>query len=335
MNKLVAITLCAIISTVLFSVPTGVFAQSIGANPLSIVINPTYPAPYEPVSLRIDSSSLAVINGTFTVSINGGAAINGIGTNAVTFTTTGPGTTMRVLVTATINDRSYQDTAIIRPAGVALVVEPLATAPVLYPGTPIIPSAGNVRVVAVPSFRTNTGAAIPPSKLSYVWHIGNQTLNTSSGIGRSAVVVPAPLPYRNMDLSVVIQTQDGTQAAKGSVVLTPGTPVVRIYKNDPLMGTLYNHALFGTQTINSAEVSFVAKSYGISISSGLPALVWYLNGNQAQTGNSITVRPQGSGQGSATLSVTATKEATYENATSAITIKFGKSSQNMLGIFGL
>ncbi len=334
MNKLIAATTCTIAILALFYLPVSVAAQSSGSD-FSIVTNPTYPVPYSTFNLSIKSYSFDVSNAVFTVTVNGVRAAQGTGAISVPLKTTGPGIAMYIAVSVTANGKSYKNTLIIHPAEVAVVVEPLTTTPPLYKGMPTIPSSGKIRVVAIPDFRDSNGTPIPPKELSYTWRIGNQTLSTSSGVGRSVVIVPAPEPYRNTNLSVTVQAQKYSEAASGNVTLVSGVPTVRIYKDDPLMGVLYDHALFGNQIVTGAEVSFVAEPYGFSISNGEPTLAWYLNGTKAQTGNLVTLRPKGVGKGVATLSISSTKKSAYESATDAITLKFGKAEGNGLGIFGL
>lgn len=340
MNKLVAITTCAIAVFALFYMPTSVVAQSTTASnaslrTFSIVANPTYPTPYSSFKLSIKSYSFDISNAVFTVTVNGIRTAQGTGAIPVPIKTAGSGAIMNIKVSVIANGKLYKKTLTIRPAGVAVVVEPLTTTPPLYPGMPITPSSGKIRVVAIPNFRSSNGKPISPQKLSYTWRIGNQTLSTSSGIGRSVVIVSAPPPFRNTNLSVTVQAQDYPEAAAGNITLIPSIPTVRIYKDDPLMGVLYDHALFGKQTLVGAEASFVAEPFGFSTSNGLPDLVWYLNDTKAQTGNLVTLRPKGVGKGVATLSVSATKESAYESASDAITLKFGKAARVGLGIFGL
>ncbi len=340
MKKLIAGTTCAISILALFSMPVSVGAQSVVAQNgsgsfFSIVVNPTYPVPYNTFDLSIKSYSFNISNAVFTVTINGVRTASGTGATPVSLKATGPGAVMNIKVSVTARGKIYIKTLIIHPADVAVVVEPLTTTPTLYPGMPTMPSSGKIRVVAIPNFRNSNGVPISPQKLSYTWHIGDQTISTSSGIGRSVVIVSAPEPYRNTKLSVTVQAQNYPEAAEGKITLAPGVPTVRIYKDDPLMGVLYDHALFGNQIITGAEASFVAEPYGFSTTNGLPDLVWYLNDIKAQTGNLVTLRPKGVGKGIATLSIKATKESSYESATDAITLEFGKAARNGLGIFGL
>ena len=57
---------------------------------------------------------------------------------------------------------------------------------------------------------------------------------------------------------------------------------------------------------------------------------WFLNGEEAQTGNSITLRPTGSGQGRASLSFVAS--AGESTAADDISLMFGAEPKNLFGL---
>jgi hypothetical protein len=79
-------------------------------------------------------------------------------------------------------------------------------------------------------------------------------------------------------------------------------------------------------------MTFTAVPYSFSLSKGLPIISWFLNNSAAQTGSDITLRPTGSGQGSASLSVTARQDSTYESGAAAISVLFGEKKSNFFGL---
>ncbi len=319
----------------IFIFPLVTAAQNIPTTPFSIVINPTYPAPNSTASLSITSGSVDVVAGIFDVFVNGKHIATGTGAQSVSFKTGRAGQILQVTVVVTVDRVAHKETIIVDPEDVTLVVEPLTTAPPFYQGAPTIPSSGSVRLVAVPDFRTRSGQAIKAATLSYSWKVGVQTLLSQSGVGKTSAIIPAPLPYRDSVVTVQVQNQSGSFSASRSVTLTPTAPVVLIYKKDPLMGIEYGHALSGNQSISGVETSFVAVPYGFSISDGGPSIAWTLDGSSAQTGDSITLRPQGRGAGSSSLSVSVDNPTTYESAAASIEVLFGSSTDNSFGLFGL
>ena len=111
-------------------------------------------------------------------------------------------------------------------------------------------------------------------------------------------MVDSPLEYRSSSVSVVVQSQDGTLVGGDTLFAGhwPSDPSVRIYENDPLLGILFDHALSDTYAITGAEDNLYAAPFALPTSSGAPLLQWFLNGDAAQTGDSITLRPTGSGK---------------------------------------
>ena len=315
--------------------PLAAFAQTIPLNDFSLTLTPANPAPYENMVLSLGSGSVDLTNATFKVYVNGSLAASGTGSQSVSLTAGAPGSSMTIRVLVFANGKTYKKTLVVHPVSVALVVEPLSTVPPFYRGGALVPAHGSVRVVAVPTFYTSRGAYINPSTLSYTWSVNNDMLPGASGVGQSSVVVPSPLPYREETVSVQVQNGNGSLIAQKSVSLMPQNPFVLIYKDDPLMGVEYSHALSGQESLGGAEASFVAVPYGFSTQNGGPLFSWFLNGEQVQTGNMITVKPQGAGKGIASLSVSASSPETFEIANANLAVQFGTSSAGGFGLFGL
>lgn len=214
---------------------------------------------------------------------------------------------------------------------VALVAEPVASVPSLYPGKAPIPLEGTVRMVGVANFKNANGKAIDPATLSYTWTVDGTIALNSSGTGKNALIVASPLQYRNRSVSLVVQTADGARSAEASFSLAPRSPTVRIYENDPLLGIRYDRALSGNKRIRGSEVSLYAGTFGLPLTSGAPSIEWFLNGTSAQTGHVVTLRPSGEGRGSATLSVVA---ASGENSKTneTLSLSFETEPSNFFGL---
>ncbi len=306
------------------------FAQ--GVPPLSFSVNPTLPAPYGAAVITTTSTVLDLSVSTMVASVNGVKTYEG---NVQPFSVTlgAPGAKTNVSVVVTSGAKKYTQSLSFLAGDVALVVEPRSSAPPLYPGKPLVPSSGSVRVVAVTDFRTAAGVSIAPSSLSYTWTIDDAVFQNSSGLGKDSVVATVPLQYRSRAVSVVVKTADGTQVGGKTVRISGNAPSVRMYENDPLLGTRFERALSGTFSLAGSEVSFFGVPYSFGSEGGPPSMSWLLNGSAAQSGHTLTLRPQGAGQGTASVSFSASKAATSENATAGLIISFGKSSGG--GLFGL
>ncbi len=326
-------TACAM----LFLLPTIVSAQSIdglgNTSSFSVSVLPQYPAPMSPATLSFLSSMIDLTNSSMTVSA-GGKQIYAGSVQPVTVMLGKAGSVTSVEVTVTSAGTHYTQTIVLQPEDVSLVAEPLSSAPVLYPGKPQVPLAGNTRVVALANFADASGRTIDPSTLSYGWTVDGTEIANSSGIGKQSVIVASPVQYRTRTVSVIVQSQTGSLVGLSSLSLDPKDPSVRLYENDPLLGIRFEHALTSSYSIGGTEASLYAAPFSLPLSSGAPILQWFLDGTKAQTGSLITLRPTGSGQGSASLSLTATVNTNSFTAASAnLSVLFGaKPSTNFFGL---
>ena len=319
----------------LLFIPFVASAQSLGeigtSDPFSISVTPQYPAPYSDVRITPMSGALDLTGATIIASVSGKEIYRG---NARFFTVTlgRAGSPTTIKVTATSGGLNYIGTVTVMPQDVALVVEPISYAPPLYAGKPLIPLEGKVRMVAVASLRTPSGAAIDPIKNSYLWTIDGVRMATLSGVGKMTALVDAPLQYRTRSVDVVVTSADLSLVGGATVTLSGYEPSIRIYENDPLLGIRFDRAVAGSYTLTGAEASLYAVPFSFPISNDNPLIEWFLNGALAQTGNSITFRPTGSGQGSASLSLVASSNDATKVFTQ-LSLSFGANSG--FNLFGL
>jgi len=323
---------CGLIAcTALFALPAAAFAQAFPTeDPLTVTVSPQYPQPFSTATLTFTSSSVDLANATLSVKEGASTVYTG-NAGPVGIALGAPGKPVRLSVTATSDGTPYTQTVTIVPQDVALVAEPQSSAPPLYVGKPLVPQGGSTRVVAAANLRTPAGAPLDPRALSYAWTVDDTELSAASGIGKDALVVASPLEYRASTVSVVVSSQDGAEIGGDSLTLMPEDPLVRVYENDPLRGIRFDRALSGTYAIANSESSLYAAAYSFPTDQGGPSVRWFLGGSLAQTGPLVTLRPTGSGTGSATLSVSA-ESADGTSASSGLSLTFGTNSS---GIFGL
>ena len=317
-------------------VPLSALAQSLGGSaagegtPFTVSVRPQYPTPQSQASISFISTSLDLANALLTVSVAGKEIYRGA-VQPVGITLGNAGSVANVKVTISSGGVTHSQTIFIQPQDVILVAEPISSAPPLYPGKPLVPIGGSVRVVAMANLRDARGKTIGPANLSYAWTVDNTQIANSSGIGKAAILVASPLQYRARSVSVAVTSQNGSLVGGASLSLMAQEPTVRLYRNDPLLGIRFDRALSGEYAINTAEASLYAAPFSLSTAGGAPLLQWSLNGSPAQTGNSITLRPGGQGQGSSSLSLVAS--AGNSTATADLSLLFGKEPS--FNVFGL
>jgi hypothetical protein len=298
----------------------------------TVSVSPQYPEPQSQVTLSALSSSIDLSNAILTVSAAGKEIYKGsVRPVAVSVGRTGSVTNIKITITSA--GASYNKTVSVQPQDVSLIPEPVASTHVLYQGKPLIPIEGNVRMVAVANMQSVNGKIIDPMALSYSWTIDDVRIANASGIGKETIIVTSPLEYRSRSVYVVVTSQDGSLVGGASFSFTAQKPSVRIYENDPLLGILFDKEISNSYEINNAESTLFATPFSFSTTSGEPILKWFLNGVAAQTGASITLRPTGSGQGSASLSLVASSDDS-EKVTKNLSLLFGATAGG-IGLFGL
>lgn len=309
-----------------------VFAQfSTEENPVSFLLTPEYPHPYETVIVSPRSSLVDLSASTVTISVNGAVVQKGSGTQGASITVGGPGETTTVAVAVQAPDgKNYTSKTAIRPADVALVIEPATTAHLFYQGLTLTAPEGRVRLIAIPDLRTNVTTVIDPAKLVYTWKLGDRVLLDASGIGRSVLVASAPVRYRDADITLMVTSQDSAIVAQTQTTISPVDPVVRMYSYDPLLGPDYDHAITSAFSLDGAEGTFRAVPYFFAAP---PSVEWSVGGKPQGALRDITVRPTGNGQGSASLEVRAKLAGSLQIANNRIVLRFGEV-KSPLSIFG-
>jgi len=333
MSSRVIVRSLGIIGLVAFGLPLAAYAQLFGGGgPFSIKISPQYPTPYSNALITPVPGTINLAASVMTITVDGKEIYKG-NSKPIAVQLKGAGKAVAVKVTMSTNGKDEVKTFNIIPQDVSLVLEPLSSAPPMYPGKTLIPLEGSVRAVAVANLIGANGVALDPAKLSYSWVVEDTRLNASSGIGKTTLLVASPLQYRARDVSVTVQSADGKVLGGASETLMPQKPTVHLYENDPLLGILFERPISASYAIASAEKALYAATYSFPLSKGEPLVKWFLNGAPAQNGRSITLRPTGSGKGTANLSLVATGGSST-SFNSSLTLKFGTESSGF-GIFGL
>lgn len=304
-------------------------AQLTSTDPITIDLSPNYPAPYQIVTVTPESSSIDLSSSSITFTVNGRVVQQGSGQESASVAMGGPGSATTITITAVNNGNKYTKSVMIRPADVALVLEPTSTTHPFYEGGALVGSEGRVRIVAIPDLRTNSGVQLSASNLVYTWKNGDQILQSSSGIGKSVLSASAPVRYRDTVVSVTVATTDQSIVGQSSVLVSPGDPVIQVYENDPLLGPRYETALTNNVTLTESEATYRAVPYYFTTT---PTLTWQVNGTPSQTGPDITVRPSGNGRGTALVGVSASSGTLGQSASTNFSVTFGQSSS---GLFGL
>lgn len=311
--------------------PLGAHAQIVGVEPIEISITPQHPRPYQTVTVRPSSTVIDLSSSQVVISANGTVVSRGSGATPANVTMGGAGTATTIRVTASVGGQTYTKELRIRPSEVALIVEPQTTSHPFYAGGTGVASEGQLRLIAIADLRSTAGARIDPSTLVYTWRLGDRVLTAQSGIGKSTLTATAPVRYRDTVVTLTAATQDGSVVAQAQTLIAPIDPIVRVYRNDPLLGPWFDASLSGTYVMTGDEQTFRAVPYHFA---GGSQITWLVNSAESGSDNDITLRSTGSGGGTANLIARVKQAATFALAETRLSVRFGEE-RGGLGIFGL
>ena len=207
------LNLFAVLLGAILILPLPALGQSIGSSTggssFTISVRPQYPTPYGQATISLLSDSLDLANAIATISVAGKEIYKG-SVQPVAVTLGKPGSATSVKVTVSSGGTSYSQTIFIQPQDVILIAEPVSSAPPLYPGKPLVPIGGSVRVVAMANLKDASGKTLDPATLSYSWTVDATQIANSSGIGKTAIMVASPLQYRARSVAVAVTSQNGS-----------------------------------------------------------------------------------------------------------------------------
>jgi hypothetical protein len=303
-------------------VPLAASAQSLDSDSLTFSIFPEYPKPYEEVTVTPASNLLNLSASILTLSVNGKVVATTTGTESSVISMGAPGQPTVIVLSAKSGGQVYTKKLLIRPADIALVIEPVSTTHPFYRGSPLVASEGKVRLLALPEFRTEKGLLIPSKDLVYTWKNGDQILKDYSGIGKSILIAVAPPRYRDSIITLTVSTQDNSIVSQSETKITSNNPSLYVYRNDPLLGPLFDTALPKKISLKGSEETFRSVPYFFS---SIPAISWKMNGTLSESGQDITVRSNG-GPGTAILGSVARGLNITDTAENSFVIDFKDSA---------
>lgn len=309
-------------------------AQERGPDPLIISVSPEAPQPGQTTTITLSSTPIKLGQAQITWSVNGSVQKSGPGEQSFTFTM---GSSQSATVIS-VNIVPFGGSAItrtftFRPGSITLVWEANTYVPPFYRGKSLYSPGADVRILAIPQVREPSGALIPSSELTFKWSVDDQGFADRSGLGRDAFYLSGAQLIEDQTVAVDVLRQNGLRAAHAEIVIPRTSPIIRLYKKDPLRGIMYSEAYSGNVRLPDTETTFQAEPYFISGKSREPERVvytWALNDEPIEPPGSersvVTLRQTAGQSGSARLSVSvqnADLRRLLQQATEEIRLLFG------------
>lgn len=335
---------CALIPlSVAAQSPSGL-AGGIGLNDvLEVTVNPEYPRAFQDVNISVRSYNSDFDRANITWYVDGTPVLKGTGKTSLDFSVGAVGNTTTVRMEASTTNGSFVvRTFSFRPGDVDLIWEAQTYTPPFYKGKRLHSTGADIKVVALPTLRETNGALVSPQNLVYEWKLGSKVLADQSGFGKQSITLGKESTFRsNTLLHVVVSTLDGLSSAKGTIRITPTSPLVLLYEESPVLGTMFSKALTSSQdlSLTQDEIAIHAIPYFFSTRSAASAQLeytWYLNGkklSEPQVPNELILRQTG-GTGNARIQVrTQHTDHILQGSQSAVNITYSKEGGSSNSIF--
>jgi hypothetical protein len=212
------------------------------------------------------------------------------------------------LIARTVDAGTIVKTLSFTPASVDLLWEATNSyTPRFYKGKPLVAHDGGMIVQAFPNLISN-GSRIASSNLVYSWSINGKPALDKSGVGRDTLEFAGPLLYRNAEVTLDVESRDGSIRARRTIALAPAQPTILFYRESLLLGTQLVNPIGNTTRLGQDELIVRAEPYYFSDSNNVSAVEyeWNIDGRRIITvgdRNVVTLRRPEEGSGRSVVSL--------------------------------
>lgn len=237
----------------LLFVPGFIFAQlTLTGLERSVTLKsiPEYPAPHETVHFTIESFGIDIDRSEVGWFVDNREVARGGGLRNFDLTAGALGSAKKVMVV--IEEPSGLTgtaQAFVRPTEVEILWESDSYVPPFYRGRALPGTQSTIRAFAEARLVRENGTRIPKSDILYTWYRGNTKIGGGRGV--SSITFNGPQLSATDRIAVVTESLDGTLRGRGEIVLVGRDPILELYEEHPLFGTLYHRAFVGD--VQSAE----------------------------------------------------------------------------------
>lgn len=286
--------------------PIGVTEQ------ISVEQIPKIPQPNENVSIRLTSYTTNLNKANITWTQDGKIILSQTGAVVNQIQAPSSGKTTKIIITI-VKEKggTLTKTITLSPADVDLIYEADTYAHPFFKGKKLFTSESFVNVIAVPNFIGSNGKQIPASNLVYSWKTNGTVQQAASGYGKNTFTVKGQLIERPVEVTVDVSAINSTLIATESITLKSTKPELVLYENNPLLGIMYDKAIFGNFLLERSQVDFEAIPYFFSGNTKNDSNIlykWAINGvkvtNKSQNENYLLLQNNNNEEGKAIISAT-------------------------------
>lgn len=271
------------------------------ASPLDIIdsgiylrILPEVPGPNQSASARLESSTVDLDQSTIVWRVNGAEIDQGRGVKDITFNTGGIGSVTTVSVTIQASEGTFTRQIRLENNSVDLLWQGEGYVHPFYKGRTLWGRQSMMTLMAIPNIPGSN-----PANLTYRWSQDGTIVGNASGVGKNSLTIVDSILSKPRTIKVEVMRDRETVAATASVVITPTNPALFVYENNPLLGLVFERAIYGKSLLKEREITFNAFPFYFSTSNrgDQVSYRWHTNAGEIEENNSVTYRtPDGAGE---------------------------------------
>lgn len=224
-------------------------------NDIYIKMVPENPGANQTVSINIESYLTDLNRAEIIWYKNDVIKQRGNGQKTFSFETRGLGSSDTITIQVkSIDIGTITKNITITPAEVGLIWEADSYTPPFYKGKALNSRQSKIKVVAVPNFVSSNGNSFDSKNLIYQWKKDWKILGKYSGYGKNTLVLDGNQILTDTIISVEVETTDGSIKSQKRITISNYDPEIIFYKEDPLLGVMYEKAITNRFDLNDEEI---------------------------------------------------------------------------------
>ncbi len=264
--------------------PVNLFA----ASPNSIIVDvvPQNPNPGETVNISLNSYANNLDSVLISWSVDGKSSTSGIGKKTFSVKAPSAGAESNIIASIALPDGNIDTKIIVRPAEMSLLWQATDSyVPPFYKGKALPTPGSEIKVVAMPELR-NGSQNINPKNLVYSWKKDYSNSPDASGYGKNFMVYTNDYLESTSNVSAIASSVDQNHSSEANLTIGTVNPQIEFYKNDPILGTIWEHALLDGHKVPGDEIIEASPYFVSPRDIRLPSLVfnWFINDVQIAMG---------------------------------------------------
>jgi hypothetical protein len=202
-------------------------------------IAPSSPAPYENTSITLKSYENNLDSVLISWSVNGKTVASGIGKKSFSTTAPAAGGETSIIATISLSDGAIETKITLKPSVMVLLWQANDSyVPPFYRGKALPTPDSEVKVVAMPEVKN-----VSPQNMTYYWKKDYTNNVDGSGYGKNSFLYINDYLEDSNNISVTASTVDQNYSTDASIDIGTTQPKILFYKNDNLLGTIWEKIL--------------------------------------------------------------------------------------------